>query len=356
MNRVTPIDLKIVPQGITMHSLAPLDTARRIAHRKLNHLRLTLLTLLSCALSFSVHAQTAATFPSKPIRIVLAYASGGPTDFLARQVGDQVARRSGQPVLVESRAGANERLATSHLIASPADGYTVLLVAPAHATNPSLFTMTYEAKDTTGLIHLVNLPPVLTTLPNSGINNFADLVRLAKAQPGVITYGTTGNATSTHLTMELLSTMTGMQLQHIPFKGEAPALTELLGGRLNVSINTITASLPHIKGGRIKPLGISSRERVALLPDVPTFIEQGYPEADVTSWFGLIIHSATPKDIIEKLSGAFQLAIQAPEVRERLAQAGMVPVGGTPDQFSAHIKRETERWAKVIRARGIKVD
>jgi tripartite-type tricarboxylate transporter receptor subunit TctC len=303
----------------------------------------------------SVVAQTG--YPTKPIRIVLAYTGGGPTDFLARLVSDSVSRRLGQPVLIEPKPGANERVATAHLIASPPDGYTAVLVAPPHATNPSLFQLPYDtAKETTGLIHLVNIAPLLTTYPDSGLDNFGDLVKLAKARPGEISFGSAGNATSTHLTVELLALLAGIQLQHIPYKGDAPAITDLLGKRIYASSNTITAGLAHVKAGRLKALGISSRERSPLLPEVPTFIEQGYPEADITTWFGLIVHAATPKDIVNRLNAEFNYSLQLPEVRERLAQAGMTAVGGTPEQFTAHIRRETERWAKVIQTRGIKVE
>lgn len=296
-------------------------------------------------------------FPAKPVRLVLAYTAGGPTDFLARLVSDPVSRRLGQPVLVEPKPGANERVATAHLIASPPDGHTVLLVAPPHTTNPSLFQMPYDSRrETTGLIHLTNIPPMLTTYPESGINTFEDLVKLAKAKPGEITFGSAGNATSTHLTVELLAIMAGVQLQHIPFKGDAASMTELLGKRIHASSNTITTGLPHVRAGRLRAIGISSRERSPLLPDVPTFIEQGYPDAEITSWFGLIVHSATPKDIIGRLNAEFNAALDLPEVREKLTLAGMSPVGGSPEQFTAHIARETERWAKVIKARGIKIE
>jgi tripartite-type tricarboxylate transporter receptor subunit TctC len=268
-----------------------------------------------------------------------------------------VSKRLGQPVLIEPKPGANERVATAHLIASPADGYTTVLVAPPHATNPSLFQLAYDTpRETTGLIHLVNIPPLLTTYPDSGLSNFNDLVKLAKAKPGEVTFGSAGNATSTHLTVELLALLAGIQLQHIPYKGDAPAITELLGKRIHASSNTITAGIAHVKAGRLKALGISSRERSPLLPEVPTFIEQGYPEAEITTWFGLIVHAATPKEIANKLNAEFNHSLQLPEVRERLAQVGMMPVGGSPEQFTAHIRRETERWANVIKTRGIKVE
>jgi tripartite-type tricarboxylate transporter receptor subunit TctC len=293
-------------------------------------------------------------FPSKPVRIVLAYAAGGPTDFLARTVGEKVSTRIGQPVLVEARPGANERVATEHLLRSPADGYTVVLVAPPHAINPSLFQMNYDAaKETTGVIHLVNLPPLITTHPEYGLNDFNDLVKAAKAKPGELTFGTPGNATSNHLMMELLGLIADIKMQHIPFKGDAPAITELLGKRLTVSANTITAGIQHVKAGRLRAIGIASRERSPLLPEVPTLYEQGYPDAVVTTWFGLIAHAQTPREAIQRLNAEFDAALQMPDVREKLTNVGMIPVGGSAEQFTSHIRAEAGRWAKVVKTRGI---
>ena len=309
------------------------------------------------ALSLAAAGAAAQAFPSKPVRIVLPYTAGGPVDFLARTVGERVSARVGQPVLVESRPGANERVATSHVLASPADGYTILLVAVPHSTNPSLFQMPYDTrKEITGLIHLVNIPPVLTANPASGLKDFNDLVKLAKAKPGEVTFGSAGNATSTHLTVELLGLLAGVSLQHIPFKGDAPSITELLAGRITASSNTITAGLPHVKAGRLRALGIASRERSPLLPEVPTFVEQGYPEAVITTWFGMVVHAGTPPDVVAKLNAEFNAALQVPEVREKLGATGMIPVGGTPEQFTTHIRSEMARWERVIRTRGIKVE
>jgi tripartite-type tricarboxylate transporter receptor subunit TctC len=308
-------------------------------------------------LFFAATAAFGQSFPSKPVRIVLAYAAGGPTDFLARTVGEKVSARVGQPVLVEARPGANERVATEHVLRSPADGYTVLLVAPPHATNPSLFQMSYDAqKEMTGLIHLINIPPMITTHPASGLQNFNDLVKAAKAKPGEMTYGTPGNATSNHLMMELLGLIADVRMQHIPFKGDSPAITELLGGRLTVSANTVTAGIQHVKAGRLRAIGIASRERSPLLPEVPTLHEQGFPEAVVTTWFGLVIHGQTPREHIHKLNAEFDAALQMPDVREKIMAVGMLPVGGPPEQFSAHIRAEAERWGRVVKTRGIKAE
>jgi tripartite-type tricarboxylate transporter receptor subunit TctC len=313
-----------------------------------------MIRLLLLCLAFASAPAAAQSFPSKPIKIVLAYAAGGPTDFLARTVGEKVSSRVGQPVLVEARPGANERVATEYLLRSPADGYTVVLVAPPHAINPSLFKMNYDAaKDTTGVIHLVNLPPLITAHPDSGLQNFNDLVKAAKAKPGELTFGTPGNATSNHLMMELLGLIADIKMQHVPFKGDAPAITELLGQRISVSANTITAGIQHVKAGRLRAIGIASRERSPLLPEVPTLYEQGYPDAVVTTWFGLIAHAQTPRDALQRLNAEFDAALKAPDVREKLHNVGMLPVGGSAEEFTAHIRAEAGRWAKVVQTRGI---
>ncbi len=299
----------------------------------------------------------AQAYPTKPVRIVLPYTHGGPVDLLSRTVGEKVAARIGQPVLVESRAGAGERIATEHVLASPSDGYTILLVGPAHSTNPSLFEMKYDAQaQMTGLIHLVNIPPVFSTNPASGLQSFADLVRLAKSKPGEVNYGTAGNATNNHLTVELVSLLAGISMQHIPLKGDAPVMTEALANRITVASNTLPGVLPHIKAGRLRGLAIASKERSELLPEVPTFVEQGYPEAVTNTWFGLVVNVGTPPEIVRRLNMEFQAALALPDVREKLVQVGMTPVGGTPQQFTGLIRSEVERWRGIIKARGIKVD
>jgi tripartite-type tricarboxylate transporter receptor subunit TctC len=316
-------------------------------------LRVATLTALA-ALAGSANAQS---YPTKPVRIVLSYTAGGPVDMLSRTVGEKVAARIGQPVLVESRSGASERIATEHVLASPSDGYTILLVGPAHSTNPSLFDMKYDAQtQMTGLIHLVDIPPVLSTNPASGLQTFGDLVKLAKAKPGEVNYGTAGNATNNHLTMELVSLLAGITMQHIPLKGDAPVMTEALANRITVASNTLPGVLPHIRSGRLRGLAIASKERSPLLPDVPTFVEQGYPDAVTNTWFGLVMNVGTPPEIVKRLNAEFQAALAMPDVREKLIQVGMTPVGGSPQQFTALIRSDVERWRKIIKARGIKVD
>ena len=303
-------------------------------------------------------AATAQAFPSKPVTIVLSYAAGGPTDFLARTLGEKVAARLGQSVLVDPKPGANERVATEYLLRQPADGYTTVLVALPHATNPAVFSsLPYDSvKEFVGLIHLVNIPVILTVKADSPIKSFADFVAFAKAKPGEAMFGSPGAATSSHLTVELLGTLTGATFTHIPYNGDAPAMTELMGGRIVASVNSLPGALGQIRGGRVRSIGISSAQRVPVLPDVPTFAEQGFPDAVTATWFGLIIRSGTPKDVIAKLNTEFNAALALPDVKEKLNDRGMTTVGGSSESFTAFIRSETARWSKVVKARGIKIE
>jgi len=316
-----------------------------------------MLALGACAACFAPGAQ-AQGFPAKPVTIVLPYPPGGAIDFLARAVGERLSTTLGQQVLVESRPGAYERIASEFVLRQPADGYTVLMVAVPHATNPALFpALPYDTlKEFAPLSHLVNIPPVLSVNPESGPKSFREFVALARAKPGEATFGSAGNATSTHLTVELLGTIAGVQFTHIPFKGDAPAITEVLGGRVQATSNTVPAVLAHIKGGRLRGIGIASRERLPALPDVPTFVEQGYPDAVITTWFGLVTRAGVPKEATARLNADIHAALGTPALRERLVAAGMTPVGGTPEQFGAHIRTEMDRWAQLVKARGIRID
>ena len=297
-------------------------------------------------------------FPSKPFTIVLSYAAGGPTDFLARTLAEKVSARIGQPVLVDPKPGANERVATEYLLRQPADGYTSVLVALPHATNPAVFaSLPYDTfKEFIGLVHMVNIPVILTVKSDSPIRTFADFAAVAKAKPGEAMFGSPGAATSSHLTIELLGTLAGATFTHIPYKGDAPAMTELMGGRIVASVNSLPGALGQIRGGRVRSIGISSAQRVPTLPDVPTFAEQGYPDAVTATWFGLIVRSGTPKDIVARLNTEFNTALALPDVREKLSDRGMTPVGGSSETYTAFIRSENERWSKVVKARGIKIE
>lgn len=319
------------------------------------HYAAAFFTAIACALAGPAAAQS---FPTKPITIVLAYAAGGPTDFLARTLAERVSARLGQPILVDPKPGANERVATEYLLRQPADGYTSVLVALPHATNPAVFaSLPYDSvKEFVGLIHMVNIPVILTVRSDSAIKTFADFVAFAKAKPGEAMFGSPGTATSSQLTVELLATLSGAGFTHIPYKGDAPALTELMGGRIVASVNSLPGAIGQIRGNRVRAIGISSAQRVALLPDVPTFVEQGFPDVVTATWFGLIVRSATPKDVMARLNAEFNAALALTEIKDKLNERGMNIVGGSPEQFTAFIRGETERWTKVIKARGIKIE
>jgi tripartite-type tricarboxylate transporter receptor subunit TctC len=313
----------------------------------------TLVALLACA-ALPAFGQGVS---NKPVKVVLPYTAGGAVDFLARTTGERLSARLGQPVVVESRPGAYERIATEYLLREPADGHTILLVAIPHATNPTLFaSLPYDTqKDFQPLIHLVNVPPVLVVNPESGPRTLSDLVKLAAAKPGSVTVGSPGTATSNHLLVELLGELTGTQITHIPFKGDAPSIVEVLGGRITGSVDTVPAVMQHLKAGRLRGVAIASRERIAMLPDIPTFVEQGV-DAVVTTWFGYVLHGRTPRDVTARLNTEINAVLQLPEIRERLVNAGMTPVGGSTEQFGTHIRNETARWARLIKARGVRVD
>ncbi|MBN9463229.1 MAG: tripartite tricarboxylate transporter substrate binding protein [Burkholderiales bacterium] len=298
-------------------------------------------------------------FPNKPLRIVLAYETGGSVDFLARTVANKLSERLGQPVLVEAKPGANERIASQHLLMSPADGYTMLLVAVPHATNPALFAnIPYDTRrDFQPLIHLTNLPPVLLVRATSDIKTLDDLVKKAKAEPGTISYGSPGVATGNHLMVELFQYVSGTSLIHVPHKGVAALTTAVVGGHVDVGSITMSPSiLGYITSGRLRALAIGPSERAAVLADVPTFAEQGYKDAVVVTWFGLVMRAGTPAGIVNKLNHEINAVLAMPDVRERLASAGMSVVGGSSEQFTRHIHSEIDRWGKIIKERGIKVD
>ena len=311
--------------------------------------------LLLCVVAAQAAAQN---YPTKPVRVVVFYAAGGPTDFISRTVSEKLQQKLGQPFVVEAKPGANLRIGTEFVAKSAPDGYTIGVTGVPHATNPSLFpAMPYDTlKDLAGLAHLVDAPLVLSVPAASPVRNIADLIALAKAKPGEVTIGTAGNGTGPHLSMEFLFLVAGANYTHVPYKGDAPAVTELLGSRLTAGSNTLQSVLQHMKAGRLRGIAVSSRERVAAAPEVPTLVEQGYPDNVVNTWFGMIVPAGVPRDVINKLNREINAALAMPDVREKILATGLLPVGGTAEQFDTLIRSEMVRWDKVIKARGIKAE
>jgi tripartite-type tricarboxylate transporter receptor subunit TctC len=315
----------------------------------------TWLGILAATVAGTIPAASAEPYPTKPITVVVGYAAGGPVYFLARALAGQMSKSLGQPLLVISKPGANERIANEYLLSRPADGYYVQIVTVPFSTNPVLFKLPYDsAKDFTPVVHLANSYPVLSVRADSDVHDFRALVEKAKANPAKVTFGSPGNGTNNHLTMELLSSLAGVKFNHIPYNSDAATVIDLLGGRLDSSMNAMPSVVAHIQAGELRGIGVSASERLPQLPGVPTFQEQGYAAVSPT-WFGAIVRAGTPPQIVDRLNKEFNDALALPEVRDALARISFQAVGGTPKQFADQISSDTERWARIVREQGILV-
>ncbi len=304
-------------------------------------------------------AQTATNYPNKPIKIVVPFPPGGATDILARAIGFELQKAWGQSVVIENKPGAGGNTGADLVAKSPPDGYTlVMATVGTHAINMSLYTkMPYDAvKDFEPIVLVAGVPNLLVVHPSVPAKTVKELTALAKAQPGKLNVASSGNGTSIHLAAELYKQMAGVDILHVPYKGSAPAVADLLGGQVQMMFDNMPVSLPHAKAGKLRALAVTSLKRSPALPDVPTMDEEGLKGFDATSWFGLLAPAGTPKDIIAKLNAASVAALATPDMRERLAAQGADPVGNTPDQFAAFIKAEIEKWAKIVKASGARVD
>jgi tripartite-type tricarboxylate transporter receptor subunit TctC len=298
----------------------------------------------------------AQTYPSKPIRVVVPFPPGGGTDIVARTVTPKMAEILGQPFVIENRAGAGGNIGTEAVAKSPADGYTLLVASASTAINTTLVPSLSWAfpRDFAPVVLMVVNNHLLAAHPSVPANNVRELLALAKAKPGQVTYASYGSGSSAHLTAELFKLMAGVDLLHVPYKGAAPAVNDLLGGQVNIIFADVAAMLSHLKSGKLKPLGIGSAKRFEGLPDVPSIAESGVPGFEAGGFLGLVAPAGTPPAVIQALNAAAQKSLALPEVRDRLLGLASPPVGGTPEQFAAHIKREIDKWARVIRAANIK--
>lgn len=318
------------------------------------HARLGLLiaALLACA------AALAQGFPARPIRIVVPFPPGGGTDVVARAVAPSMSQTLGQPVIVENRSGAGGNIGTEAVAKSAPDGYTLLVASAATAINNTLAkNINWElSRDFAPVALLVINQSLLVAHPSVPASNVKELIALAKSKPGQVTYGSYGNGSSAHLIGELFKMMAGVDLLHVPYKGAAPAVNDLLGGQVNLVFADVAAVLPHVKAGRLKPLGIGSSRRFEGLPDVPTISEAGVPGFEAGGFLGLVAPAGTPAAAIGALNAAAVKSLAVPEVHARLVGLATVPMGGTPEQFGQHLRAEVEKWAKVIRAGNIRLD
>jgi len=326
------------------------------------HLARLLLAVASAAVALSAHhamAQGAASYPGKPIKIVVPFPPGGATDILARAIGFELQKAWGQSVIIENKPGAGGNTGADLVAKSAPDGYTLLMgTVGTHAINMSLYAkMPYDAvKDFEPVVLVAGVPNLLVVHPSVNAKSVRELTALAKSQPGKLNVASSGNGTSIHLAAELYKQMAGVDILHVPYKGSSPAVADLLGGQVQLMFDNMPSALPHAKAGKLRALAVTSMKRSAALPDVPTMDEEGLTGFDATSWFGLLAPAGTPKDIVAKLNVASVKALASPEMRERLAAQGADPVGNTPEQFAAFIKSEIDKWAKIVKASGARVD
>ena len=302
------------------------------------------------------HGGLAQSFPSKPIRVVVPFPPGGGTDIVARTVTPKMAQILGEPFVIENRAGAGGNIGTEGVAKSPADGYTLLVASASTAINTTLIpNLPWDfSRDFAPVVLMVVNNHLLAAHPSVPASNVQELLALARAKPGAITYASYGPGSSAHLTAELFKLMAHVDLLHVPYKGAAPAVNDLLGGQVNIMFADVAALLPHLKSGKLKALGIASAKRFEGLPEVPTIAESGVPGFEAGGFPGLIAPAGTPPAVINALNAAGQKSLAMPDVRERLLALASPPVGGTPEQFGQHIKREIDKWARVIRAANIK--
>ncbi|WP_367067064.1 tripartite tricarboxylate transporter substrate binding protein [Oryzisolibacter sp. LB2S] len=309
-------------------------------------------------LPLAVSAQTADAWPSKPIQLVIPYPPGGSADLLGRPLAVQLQQQLGQPVVLEYKPGAGGTLATQYLARAKPDGYTVLMVLAAHAINDSLYPkLPYDTRKDFAPVSLVaNLPMVVAGSSKLPARNIQELVQAAKAAPGQLTFGSAGNGNTGHLAAEYFSSLAGIRMTHVPYKGSAGVVNAMLAGDIDLTFDSISTSMPHIRSGRMHALAVTSTKRSSLAPELATVQEQGMTGFDVTGWYALIAPAGTPAEIRQRLSQEIGTALRQPQLQSQLAAGGYEPVGSTPDALQAHIDNEITRWAAVVKATGAKVD
>jgi len=303
-------------------------------------------------------AGQAQSYPSRPIRLVVPFPPGGPTDLLARIVAIRLAEALGQPVVIDNKAGASGMVGAEAVAKSAPDGYTLLVNASIHVINPSLYAKPrYDAiADFATVSNLADVPLVLTVNSKIQARSVKELVALGKAATPPLAFASAGNATSQHLSGEAFKIAAGIDMLHVPYKGSAPALTDLVGGQVQLMFDSLPSSMPFIKSGAIRPLAVTTARRSSALPDVPTVAESGYPDFDISTWYGVWAPAATPAPVVQKLSRAIAAIVRMPAVREQFAALGAEPVGNTPDEFAAFAKKELTKWARIVKQSGAKVD
>lgn len=316
------------------------------------------ISLGCCAVLALAGPACAQSFPSKPIRFIVPFPPGGPVDAVARIVGQRVSQSTGQAVTVENRAGAGGIVGAEYSAKAAADGYTVFVCAIHHSVLPSIHAkLPYDFwRDFVPVSMGATFPIVVVANPSVPVNSLKDLIAYARANPGKLSYGSSGNGGGTHLAGELFKTLAGVDILHVPYKGSAPAMTDVLGGQVQLMFADGPTAVPQVKGGKVKALAVAQAKRSALVPDVPNAGEAGLPGYDAYSWAGFVAPAGTPAEVVARLNAEIVKALSAPDMRDALLTRGAEPQPGTPEQFAAFVRAEMTKWARVVREANIKVD
>ncbi len=314
------------------------------------------LSVLLCALLASLPvAALAQQYPSKPVRIIVPFAPGGGSDFIARFMAQRLTESLGSQVIVENKPGAGGVLGIEQGVKAPADGYTLILIASSYTVNPSVYKLNFDpVTDITPIIQMSQGPLLVVVTPSVQVKTVKELIALAKSKPGEVTFASSGQGSVIHLATELFNTMAGTKMNHIPYKGTGPALTDTLAGQTNVFFSSAANAMPHIKAGKLRAVAVTTSKRIPALPEVPTIAESGVAGYDVILWHGLIGPKGLPRAVVDRINGEVTKTLKLKETAEQLQNDGVSPAGGTPEQFAAQIKKEIGVWKKVAADAGVK--
>ncbi len=321
------------------------------------------MTIIRCLLMLACSAlipsfALAQAYPAKPLRMIIPFPPGGPTDLMGRMAADRLTKVLGVQVIADNRGGAGGNIGFEQCAKSPPDGYTVCMMTVAQSISPGIYRkLGYDlARDFSYITLMASLPSLLTTHPSFPAKNVKDVVALARARPGQIIYSSTGNGTSPHMLMEMFKWMAGVNMIHVPYKGQAQSVIDQISGQIQLAFNTAVTVLPHVKEGKLKPIAISTKERFPPMPDLQTVEEGGVKGYDGSSWQGVVMPAGTPREIVARVYQELATMLKAPETRERFLAQGALASGISPEEFTAFVKREAEKWSKVAKAAKVQVD
>src|SRR5712691_9559163 len=335
---------KSIPPTLLLRMESPMNDISRVA--------------LSLIASLAAFASAAQDYPTRPVRMVVPFSPGGSTDTLARIVGQKLTERSGQPVIIENRAGAGGHIGAEQVVKSAPDGYTLLLGGVPHAISASLYSkLPYDlARDLAAIAEVASFPSAIVLHPSLPANSVKELIALARARPGQLSFGSAGIGSPNHLSLELFKTMASVDMAHVPYKGSGQLIGDLLAGQVQLASMGTPVALPHVQSGKLRAIAVTGAARSSLLPDVPTVSEAGLPGFEVTSWYGVFGPAGLPAGIVAKLNSEIGSAVTSPDVKERLAALGAEPSVKAPDQFSRYVREEITKWAKVVKDSGAKAE